>query len=69
MKAQPIYATAIGILIEEDYQNLNLPADKVVDYSHYEQICELVQKYLKYSSIDGRAERVELRKQLDDLTK
>jgi hypothetical protein len=69
MKAQPIYATAIGILIEEDYQNFNLPADKVVDYIHYEQICNLVQEYLKYGSIDGRVERVGLRKQLYELTK
>jgi len=70
MKAQPLYATAIGLFNEEDHKIYSrVPADKVIDYSDHEKLCNLVQEYLKYSSIDGRAERIELRKQLDELTK
>lgn len=70
MRTKPLYATAIGVLTKDDYKQMpNILADKVVDYDDYELLCNKVQEYLKYSSINGRAERQELREELNNLTK
>lgn len=45
----------------------NLSPDAQEAWGQYQELQELVKKYLEYGSCDGRIERKELRKQLADL--